>query len=62
MNSLEIAAKRRKERNQALVNKVKNGEYIPPIKPQDTWWPDRPQVKKDKEAMRRLYGKFEGDK
>ncbi len=48
--------KARAERNKELCEKVKNNQYIEPLMPASaTWFPPRPIIKKDHEAIRDLY-------
>jgi len=43
-------------RPQELADMTKRGEPIPPLyKASDTWFQPRPVIKKDKEAIRKLY-------
>ena len=51
----------RDRRNKELAQSVKNGEYIPAgINLQESWFPNRGKIKKDKEAVRKLYGESDG--
>lgn len=47
----------RKERNLSLVKKMRNGESLNSFNSVDSWFPPRPIIEKDGEAIQRLYGK-----
>lgn len=48
---------KRKERNRNLINRMKSGEDLSLYKSSDTWFPPRPIIQKNVDAVRRLYGK-----
>jgi len=51
----EKIERERLERTQELANDLKNGVYIQPrINLQESWFPNRGIIKKDKKAMRKL--------
>lgn len=52
LNKLNIM---RKKHNQELINKMRNGESLRSFDSQASWFPPRPVLKKDEEAMSRLY-------
>ena len=41
----------RKKRNESILKRVFRGESIALYSVQDTWWPTRPVIKKDKNAL-----------
>ena len=47
---------KRKERNRSLINRMKSGEDLSLYKSSDTWFPPRPVIQKNRDAIRRLYG------
>ena len=47
--------KRRDKRNKDIVSRLKRGESTRTVPPEATWWPPRPIIKKDPEAIKRLY-------
>ena len=48
--------KERLKRSQEIADRVKNGEYVEPaIDTMESWFPRRPPIKKDKEAIKKLY-------
>lgn len=46
----------RKRRNKELVEDVKNGTYKAAFDKEQSWWPSRQVIKKDKSAITKLYG------
>ena len=58
MESMFEKAKRKREaRAKAIAWDVKNGNYIPPaVSMDDSWFPQRRKIEKDKEAMNKLHG------
>jgi len=49
---------RRRQNNKELVGHLKNRTYIPPSVPvEQTWFPPRPIIEKDQDAINRLYNK-----
>lgn len=48
--------KRRKSENDDLIRRMRMGESLVRVDVLDTWFPPRPTIKKDKDAIRRLYG------
>ena len=57
----EVASKEldqlRKERNQELVQKMRAGESLSSFDSQASWFPSRPKIEKNLEAIQKLYGK-----
>lgn len=47
----------RKKENDDLIARMRKGESLSRCRPQDTWFQPRPLIKKDKEAISRLYKK-----
>ncbi len=47
----------RKERNQELVRKMRAGESLSSFDSQASWFPERPKIEKNLEALQKLYGK-----
>lgn len=47
---------RRKAENQDLIERMRRGESLARIPATATWFQPRPSVKKDGDAMARLYG------
>lgn len=47
----------RKERNQELVRKMRAGESLSNFDSQSSWFPERPKIEKNLEAIQKLYGK-----
>lgn len=45
----------RKERNREVVRKFKSGHTLTAVSPEATHFPPRPKIKKDKEAIKKLY-------
>ena len=45
----------RERRNKDLVRRMKKGENLTAYNTQDTWFPNRPLIKKDKELIKKLY-------
>jgi hypothetical protein len=58
--SKEELAQKRLKRSQELADKLKNGTYsredtgIQPLR--SSWYPPRPKIAKDPEAIKKLYG------
>lgn len=48
--------KRRKSENDDLIRRMRMGESLVRVDVFDMWFPPRPTIKKDKDAIRRLYG------
>lgn len=46
----------RKERNEHIVERLKNGDSLSSFNSQASWFPPRPLVQKDLIALKRLYG------
>lgn len=51
----------RRNKNKELVERMNRGEEISLVDKEATWWPKRPPLEKDKEAMKRLYGEEKED-
>jgi len=47
--------KSRSDRNKLLVDKLKNNESFCLVSLQDTWWPPRPIIKKDKTTFKAVF-------
>lgn len=47
----------RREQNSDLIRRMRNGESLTSYDSSASWFPPRPVVEKDKEAIARLYGK-----
>lgn len=46
----------RKERNQEILRKMRAGESLTSFDSQASWFPERPKIEKNLEAIQRLYG------
>lgn len=46
----------RKERNEELLRRMRNGEKLTSYNSVDSWYPPRPIIAKDQGAIERLYG------
>ena len=53
--------RQRKFHNQDLIRRMRNGESLSAIDSKASWYPPRPNIKKDAKEMARLYGQFEGE-
>jgi len=51
----ERTDKARKKRNKDLIHRMKAGHDMKAFDSAESWFPQRPLIKKDKKAMRRLY-------
>ena len=49
----------RARENADIVVRMKRGETLSLVAPQDTWWPPRPMVKKDAAEIARTFAKDE---
>lgn len=58
-NAKDTAEKSRKKRNQELLEKMENGESLLAYTPEQSFFPERGIIKKDKKAIKKLY---QGDK
>ena len=47
--------KQRKEQNAYVLFLLKNGMSATTVSPEDTWWPPREIIKKDKEALQFIH-------
>jgi hypothetical protein len=55
-------ARRQLENNKDIIQSVRRGESIANIDVAQSWYPERPKIKKDVKEMKRLYGEdFEDD-
>ncbi len=57
--AMELAfkqAEQRKERNKEITDAVKSGEYLQSFNKEASWYPQRPVIKKDQSAIRKIYG------
>lgn len=48
--------KLRSDRNRNLIQRMKDGEELNQFDAQASWFPPRPIIKKDKNAISKLYG------
>lgn len=55
MMNYEDDAEKRKKENKYLIEKMMRGESFNTVSTASTWFPPRPIIEKDKEAMGRLY-------
>ena len=46
----------RKERNQEILRKMRAGESLSSFDSQASWFPERPKIEKNLEAIQKLYG------
>lgn len=46
----------RKARNNDILRKLQNGEPLSSFNSQSSWFPPRPVIEKDPEAVKKLYG------
>ena len=53
MNDLKT---RRKKENDRILAKLVRGETLATVPPEATWFPPRPTIAKNKDAIERLYG------
>jgi len=51
----KTADERRSEENEAVIARMRAGCSHSLVPPQATWWPPRPIIEKDKDAVKRLY-------
>ena len=49
----------RKSHNKNILRKMKQGEALATINTMMSWYPPRPVLKKNKHALRKLYGNLE---
>jgi len=54
--SLKAQRELRSSTNKRIVEDVKNDEYKPAINVWASWFPERPVIKKDDAAIKKLYG------
>lgn len=47
----------RKERNSDVIRRMKNGDQLSSFNSYSSWFPPRPIIEKDPEAVKELYGK-----
>lgn len=47
----------RLERNSELVRRMRNGEQLTSFNSQASWYPPRPIIEKNQEAIHKLYGR-----
>ncbi len=52
----------RKKHNREIVQRMKSGETLHRYNAQSSWFPPRPIIKKDEEAIKSLYGHSEKQK
>jgi hypothetical protein len=55
-------ASTRKSHNDDLIRRYRNGESLCAVDGKATWFPPRPLIEKDPEAIKRLYGDSQGEK
>lgn len=58
---LESRKKSRKEHNSDLIRRMRDNEPLKSFDSQASWFPPRPIIEKDKDAVTRLYGRREGE-
>lgn len=51
----KTAGERRNKENEDIIARMRAGCSHSLISPQATWWPPRPIIEKDKDAVKRLY-------
>jgi hypothetical protein len=56
----EFSDMKRKQNNDEIVEKMKNGESLCKINLMECMYPRRPPIKKDKEQIKKLYKLEEG--
>lgn len=56
------AERARKEKNKDLVERMRRGESLSQFDKEESWYPKRPKIKKDKKELDRLYGEDEKGK
>ncbi|MGE0173558.1 MAG: hypothetical protein AB7T49_12245 [Oligoflexales bacterium] len=49
----------RRVRNQDLLRKMKKGESLTSFNSLDSWYPPRPVIEKDRDAVKKLYGEMD---
>lgn len=54
-NSAKNASQIRRQHNQDLIRKMRNGESLTSFDSKASWYPPRPSIEKDKREMARLY-------
>ena len=47
----------RKERNSDVIRRMKNGDQLSSFNSYSSWFPPRPIIEKDAQAVKELYGK-----
>ena len=47
----------RKKKNKDLLDRMKKGENLSSFSKEESWFPRRPSIPKDQEAIEKLYGK-----
>lgn len=47
----------RQDRNSELVRRMRTGEQLSSFSSQSSWFPPRPMIEKDSDAIKKLYGK-----
>ena len=47
----------RHDRNSELVRRMRTGEQLTSLNSQSSWFPPRPIIEKDSDAIHKLYGK-----
>lgn len=57
----KTVSERRSDENEEIIDRMRKGCSHSLVPPQATWWPPRPIIEKDKDAIKRLY-KHDDDK
>jgi len=56
MEETKTLRQKRKSHNEDIVKRMREGDSLSSFSTEKSWFPDRPTIKKDKEAIERLYG------
>lgn len=51
---------RRRAENKSLLDRLRRGESLARVDVEATHWPPRPLIKKDPQAIARIYGRGDG--
>jgi hypothetical protein len=57
--SFDKARTLRRVRNQELLRKMHKGESLTSFNSSDSWYPPRPVIEKDPDAVKKLYGEMD---
>ncbi len=52
----------RREHNQELIRRMRQGDSLTAYDSKSSWFPPRPIIEKDSEAITKLYGKNDSEK